>query len=324
MRVHFDGDDLARVRVAVGAVPAWETVLSLHSLHHAERGNVSRRWRRSVAAGAPRATRLLSELVPPRGYFPDFLTPARQRYGLRESVAEVLRTPPAARRGDIELLGAERAVSPWVRALSRGDDHALDLLGRALTSYQRVAITPHWRHVRAAVEAERERLATELLDRGTESLLGRLAPGIRWRAPVLEMDYPVRQELHLGGRGLLLVPSYFCWRTAVTLLRQDGIPVLVYPAERRGGALAPDGDRRRELAALIGATRTEVLTQVGSGASSGELARRTGALPSSVSQHTAVLRAAGLLFSERRRNAVVHTLTPLGRRLLGGGDGPDR
>jgi DNA-binding transcriptional ArsR family regulator len=38
--------------------------------------------------------------------------------------------------------------------------------------------------------------------------------------------------------------------------------------------------------------------------------------PAAASQHTTVLRNAGLLVSRRDRNTVLHTLTPLGAAML--------
>lgn len=54
------------------------------------------------------------------------------------------------------------------------------------------------------------------------------------------------------------------------------------------------------------------------GCTTGELARRLDISPAGASQHATVLRRAGLVLSTRRRNLVLHTLTPLGRALLGG------
>jgi DNA-binding transcriptional ArsR family regulator len=59
-----------------------------------------------------------------------------------------------------------------------------------------------------------------------------------------------------------------------------------------------------------------VLDVVGDGALTSEVARRLGISPAAASQHTTVLRNAGLLLSQRDRNMVRHTLTPLGRALL--------
>ncbi|MYT03316.1 MULTISPECIES: helix-turn-helix domain-containing protein, partial [Streptomyces] len=55
----------------------------------------------------------------------------------------------------------------------------------------------------------------------------------------------------------------------------------------------------------------------GENATGGETARRLGISPASVSEHTTVLRDAGLIQSLRVRNTMRHTLTPLGAELLG-------
>jgi DNA-binding transcriptional ArsR family regulator len=47
-----------------------------------------------------------------------------------------------------------------------------------------------------------------------------------------------------------------------------------------------------------------------------QLARRVGVSAASVSQHTAVLREAGLIHTSRIGKAVLHTMTPLGTALL--------
>jgi DNA-binding transcriptional ArsR family regulator len=47
-----------------------------------------------------------------------------------------------------------------------------------------------------------------------------------------------------------------------------------------------------------------------------ELARHVGISPSAASQHTAVLRDAGLIVSHRHANSVFHQLSPAGGTLL--------
>ncbi|WP_082122120.1 winged helix-turn-helix domain-containing protein [Frankia sp. CpI1-P] len=54
------------------------------------------------------------------------------------------------------------------------------------------------------------------------------------------------------------------------------------------------------------------------GTSTSQLADLLGVSSAAVSQHTAVLRAAGLIATRRNRNLVLHTITPLGRLLLRG------
>jgi DNA-binding transcriptional ArsR family regulator len=144
---------------------------------------------------------------------------------------------------------------------------------------------------------------------------------MRWQSGVLEvLGYPYTRELYLQGRGLLLVPSFFCNPIPVALLDPELPPVLVYPVDRWGGA--PMGSAAESgpdaLGALIGRTRAAVLAEVGDGCSTGELARRLGISPAAASQHATVLRNSGLLATRRDRNTVLHTLTPLGRAVLNG------
>jgi DNA-binding transcriptional ArsR family regulator len=94
------------------------------------------------------------------------------------------------------------------------------------------------------------------------------------------------------------------------------MPVLVHPfehvlPEERTGP----GHHTRSLAALLGHTRAAVLGALDRPGTTGELARRTGVLPSSASQHATVLREAGLVRTVRDGKAVRHTLTPLGAAL---------
>lgn len=140
---------------------------------------------------------------------------------------------------------------------------------------------------------------------------------IRWRAPVLEADYPVDRELRLDGRGLLLQPSFFCRGTPVVYRDPVLPPVLVYPVTHPGApAVAEPGPW---LGRLVGHTRSTVLRSIGNGCTTSELARRTGVSLASASQHASVLREAGLVRTLRHGSSVLHTLTPLGAALLRGG-----
>ncbi|MFF4404819.1 winged helix-turn-helix domain-containing protein [Streptomyces sp. NPDC001262] len=74
------------------------------------------------------------------------------------------------------------------------------------------------------------------------------------------------------------------------------------------------------LPPLLGRTRADVmecLRMTGTTGTTGEIARRLRISNPAVSQHTGVLRRAGLVATERRHNAAVHTLTPLGEAVLG-------
>lgn len=319
LRVHFSGLDLARVRIAARPDALWETVLSFHRLRDRRDDSAFGRWRSETRGRLNGETRLLAPLVPTRGYFPDFLTPAEGLLGMDEAL-QALRETPAARLHDelARLSTAARPLPSWIRDMAEGSSRSLGRLAGVLHRYYEAAVAPYWPRVQGRIEADRATRGRALLDGGADRLLASLPPMLRWRAPVLECDYPVDRDLHLGGRGLLLLPSYFCRRTPVTFHNPDLTPVLVYPVEHQAPRLTPPAPPERSLGRLVGQTRSEILQGIGVGCTTSELARRVDVSLASASQHATVLRDAGLLHTLRQGNAVLHTLTPLGAALLRG------
>ncbi|MGK5738433.1 ArsR/SmtB family transcription factor [Micromonospora sp. URMC 103] len=328
LKIYFSGEDILRTRVAPAADPVWELILSLHLLQGRSREPMMATWRRTVARGLRQEStsdqlRLLFALNPPRGYFPDFLTPYASLGGFEAGLDAVRSTPTPLLHHDLTVLASESPLPASASALARGEPEVLRHLTDSMQRYGSVAINPYWGRIQAAVEADRTRRARALLDGGVEGLLTSLRPAMRWASGVLEVhDYPDSRELHLDGRGLLLVPSFFCARTPVALLNPALPPVLVYPVDRLGGLFPSSGEGggpapgREALAALLGRTRAAVLEVSDEGCTTGEVARRLNISAAAASQHTAVLRNAGLLVSHRDRNTVLHTLTPLGRAML--------
>ncbi|MDT9690732.1 winged helix-turn-helix domain-containing protein [Streptomyces sp. P9(2023)] len=325
LRIHFTASDVAGVRMAARPDVLWETILSFHRLRDRRGPVVYGEWRSQTRARLNGETRPLAALVPSRGYFPDFLTPSEGLHGLDEGLQAVRATPTERLHAELALLGADRGdraggrtVPQSLRALAEGGAEPFGRLLGALRGYHRAAIEPYWPHIRARVEADRAVRGRALLDGGAGELLASLPPMFRWRAPVLEADYPVARDLHLDGRGLLLQPSFFCRGTPVVLRDPTLPPVLVYPTTHCEAPTvhAPGGS---SLAKLVGNTRSAVLHAIGDGGTTSELARRAGVSLASASQHAGVLREAGLVATLRHGNAVLHTLTPLGAALLGGG-----
>ncbi len=325
LRIFFSRDDVARTRVAPAPDPMWELVLSLHLLQGRLGKPYFGNWRRTVGqalTGTPLASRMrtLLAMCPPRGYFPDFLTPPDGLDGLPAGLDALRHTPAAVLERDLNRLSAQAPAPDGAADLARGRSGALIELTTTMSDYYGVAVEPYWPRVLAATDADRARRGRAVLDGGAEGLLASLRPMMRWQDSHLDVDYPVNQEMHLNNRGLLLVPSYFCWGSPVTLLDEDMPPVLIYPIERLPVPPRDDGAPDLvALAALLGSTRAAILAAVATGGTTTELARRVGVSPAAVSQHTSVLRAAGLLYSQRDRNSVLHTMTPLGFAVLRGG-----
>ncbi|QYA94065.1 helix-turn-helix domain-containing protein [Streptomyces anulatus] len=340
LRIHVSRLDLSRVRMATRPDALWETILSFHRIRDRRASTVFGKWRSESRARLNGEAQLLAAVVPPRGYFPDFLTPSQEGaepYGLDVGI-EALRDTPADRvHAELELLaagrirqraglaagprrqdpGAGRASAALPAALMEGRAEPLARLIGALRSYHHAAVEPYWPHIRASVEADRAVRGRALLDGGADGLLATLPPMIRWRSPVLEADYPFDRDLHLDGRGLLLQPSFFCRGTPVVYRDPSLPPVLVYPVANPGAPVFAEPGPW--LGRLVGHTRSAVLSSIGNGCTTSELARRAGVSLASASQHASVLREAGLVLTLRHGSSVLHTLTPLGGSLLRGG-----
>ncbi|MFJ6754068.1 MULTISPECIES: helix-turn-helix domain-containing protein [unclassified Streptomyces] len=327
LRIHFTGVDLARVRMAGRPDALWETILSFHRLRDRRDARLFGEWRTETRSRLNSETRTLGMLIPSHGYFPDFLTPVEGQYGWDVGLDALRGIRPERMRRELTLLAAGAAMTPRLREFTDGGVKHLPRLMGELRAYHRAAVEPYWTHIQAQIEAERAARGRALLDGGADELLASLPPMLRWRAPVLECDYPVDRDVRLRGRGLLLQPSFFCRRTAVTLHDPELPPVLVYPAAAQlasapagGEAARPvEEQRQRTLGKLVGHTRSVVLRAIGDGATTSELARRAGVSLASASQHACVMREAGLVTTLRRGNAVLHTVTPLGAALLKGG-----
>ncbi|MFI1360451.1 ArsR/SmtB family transcription factor [Streptomyces sp. NPDC020898] len=321
LNIYFSAEDLGRVRLAAAPDPAWETLLSLHALGGSPDHIVFGPWRATALDRLDPSTSLLRRLSPPRGYSPDFLTPGVGTT-LESTVDAVMSVGRTRLRSELALLPARRHTASWTRRLAQGEPETLRLLGGAIRRYHQRVLGRPWHRIRAVIEGERALRARDLLDGGVERLLSNIHPLARWEPPVLRVDYPVRQDLALNGRGLLLIPSYFCWGRPITLRDGELNPVLVYPANRSLQLLTEDAatPQPAALGRLLGRTRAAVLEEiaVSNGTTGGELARRLGISAASVSEHTATMRDANLIVSQRVTNTVWHTLSPLGRALLEG------
>lgn len=323
IRIHFGPQDVTRTQVAAEPDPLWEILLSLQVLQSRDGPKVFDRWRELTLHRLSSASRALFALAPPRGYAPDFLTPAESAAGLEEGLEAVRRTPPDRLRTDLERLARGRRIPSWAARL---DDSGLDGLSAMLRTYYTEALAPYWTQVCGHLDAERTVRAHRVLTGGVERLLGSLHPKLHWEAPVLEVrGVPVTREVDLAGRGLRIIPSFFCWRAPVMLRDPALPPVLVYPVEHAEGwtgaghrSRAVQGASGTACAALLGRTRAAALQIVAWGCTTTELARRLNVSPATATHHTSVLREAGLIASHRSGGKVHHTVRSLGEALLRG------
>ncbi|MFE5406331.1 ArsR/SmtB family transcription factor [Streptomyces sp. NPDC056580] len=324
LRIHFTSRDLQNIRISRRPQPLWELICATCRSATQQGPLEFGAWRRSVRerlAGNPAANQAVSALrtlVPPVGYIPDFLTPSVPEGGLPAALEEVRATPPDRLRRDLARLRVTTPLPPWTTELGRPGSRGMRLLTKVLEDSSRALLEPRWDHIRKAIGDDVDTRSRVLLDGGVRALLESLRPLAQWRPPVLEVDYPTDRDLRLEGRGLLLVPSYFCWGRPTALADPTLGPVLVYPVTARPLDVVPENDSRVDR--LLGRTRASVLTEVARGRprSTSEVASAVGiALPSASYQLT-VLRDGGLVTSHREGQHVRHSATPIGHRLLDG------
>ncbi|MFJ3904623.1 ArsR/SmtB family transcription factor [Streptomyces sp. NPDC090025] len=324
LRIHFTGEDLGRVRLAPEPDPMWEMLLSLHRLRRRDAGVLFGPWLRESLPRVPPDIRLLTALAPPVGYAADFLTPTVDG-GLDEQLEALRATPLRQVQRDLRefvIQNAPRRLPSWSRELMAGEAAGLERLAGAARGYVDAVLGPYWDRIRVQICRDRNRRSRTLAEGGWDAVLSTLHPSATWDFPVLRLDFPVDQDLHLRGRGLLLQPSFFSRYNPTTLADPALPPVLVHPIEHDVYWATPDVPQAdgKALAALIGPTRAVLLTALADGAATtGQLARRAGTTPPNASRHLTALRQASLIASQRHRNATLHRVTDLGKALLEGG-----
>jgi DNA-binding transcriptional ArsR family regulator len=290
LRIEFSLHDLARVRLMTAHAPVAETMFAINLLHCDGGGKPFERWRRAVRAQLGPLANSLGPHVRSLRFTPELFT-------MREGAFN-------------------RAERPFM-AVCDGQESAA-----AVHRFYQIAVAPYWKRVHSYLEAEHASRSVIALSAGIEGLLSTLDPLAKWKPPVLEISAPFSKTVRLDGRGLLITPSLFHAEPPNVFLCDSSrsSPVLVYPtpfnvtdAKSLWNLSAPD---ERMLNALIGRTRAGVLRALSQSHTTTGLSRRLGVSPAAVSQHTSILRDAGLIITRRKRNSVWHSLTPLGLALL--------
>jgi DNA-binding transcriptional ArsR family regulator len=156
------------------------------------------------------------------------------------------------------------------------------------------------------------RMHTYLHD-GVEAVLAGVSPGAIWKPPVLTLPYAFDRDLFLAGRGLRLVPSYYCLLRPVALADPVLPPTLVFPIDPATRLLTAKRRPGDHLGALVGSTRAAVLRLVMDGCSTRDLIRRVGVAPATVTYHTTVLRDAGMIITHRVTVRHMRAAVGLGR-----------
>ncbi|MEV4683526.1 ArsR/SmtB family transcription factor [Streptomyces kurssanovii] len=318
----FSASDLAQVRFAVS--PMWEVAPSFRLLRSAAAHPVHRPWAdqvrpRMVAAGLDRGW--LSELIPPTGYVPDFLnpapagpapTPAAERDAILDSPAD------RVRRDLAHLARHQRRLGPRLRTLHADPRTRLAKVTEELETYWELALAPYWARIRAVLDADIFYRARMVAEHGAGRLFDDLHASVSWDDNALRIagrKQPLTRRT--AGTGLLLIPSVFTGPGLRTRTTLPDPPQLAYPARGVGSLWnARPLPRTDTLAVVLGRSRTLLLTELETPASTTQLAHRTGLSPAGVSQYLTALRNAGLVSAHRAGRSVLYARTAAAETLL--------
>ncbi|WP_344099138.1 winged helix-turn-helix domain-containing protein [Myceligenerans crystallogenes] len=273
------------------------------------------RWRSDVVRTMPREALPYLLLTPRNGVGPEFLTPDAGSASFDDGVDEVLATPTHRLKADLGELTVPPGIARWVEDLAGGSPQASELLRRSMVAYHRHVVAPLWDRVCRAVAGDLTLRAREMATGGIERTLSTLHPGIELGRSVLAVHgCPGDRQLDLCGSGLVIRPAYFLPGGPVFRAGRPDGGTLVIPAAYD---VAAGQDRGEALGALLGRTRAAVLRAIQSAApTTSALARMLAITPASASEHASVLRAAGLITSDRDGRRVIHRVTALGSSLL--------
>jgi CRP-like cAMP-binding protein len=329
LELRFAVQDLSRIRFAVS--PVQEAVSAVRALATASAASPHAPWLRWVR---PRVDAtdftVLSTLIRPEGYIPDFLVPAPipPTTDVESGLAQVASAEPSAVREQLRHLAAHPVAQrgPGHRArlhlldeLAAEPEAALRRIVSALHGWWAVAVEPHWSRVRALAHDDISYRLDELAAGGVERMFRTLHPRVRFSGDRLRIVKYYSGTAHLQRRGLMLVPSVFAWPDVLVSTGDPNVATLIYAPrglgrlwQQSGGGSVP------ALAALLGRSRATVLSQLVVPMSTTELAVLLGLTAPTVSAHLKILEAAGLVHSRRDGHSVRYRRTRLGEALVNG------
>jgi DNA-binding transcriptional ArsR family regulator len=326
IELEFTHEDYRLIRFAFS--PGAELALSLRALSVGRRGGLHGPWLASVRRSLDGVDmELLTTVVRPTGYLPDFLIPPPpgRSVGIEECLAQIAQTPLDVVGSELDHLashpvaqggpGRERRAA-LLRRLADDPERALSAIGKQLERYWRAALDPHWPRIHALLQADLAHRLEEMASGGVAQLLSTLHPSVAIRGDLVTILKYYHGRAQLGGRGLLLVPCAFA-SPDVLVSTADPVPSLKYPPRGLGRLweVGPDLEDS-PLSAVVGHARATILGLLDVPQSTTQLAARVGLAAPTVNVHLKALEGAGILSSRRDGRAVLYSRTPLGDQLL--------
>ena len=320
--LQFAADALLSCRFAIS--PLHETMSAVRLLGRPALGGFHGPWIRAVASAADGLDLTpLALLTPHRSYGPDFLSPPPKgpTASFADELAVVRATEPGQVRSEIDRSLTERFGTriPEAAQPLRGDASAArDLCADVLTACWACLVQPWWPRIRAVLDADIAYRARALAAAGLGAVLSDLHPLVRWKPNTLRVELPAVAERAVAGDGLVLMPGVFGWPGLGVAYDPPWPPTLDYAARGIASLWCGQSPPTQALEHLVGARRAALLAALTEPASTTGLAARCDLPASSVSEHLAVLREAGLVTTRRTGRYLQHSRTPLGTTLTEG------
>jgi DNA-binding transcriptional ArsR family regulator len=279
-------------------------------------------WLRSVQQRIPAdALAVLTTVIAPIGYFPDFLTtsPTWQMSPADELVALRAAALPGV-LVDLEKVH-DRATGARRDAVARMLADPADALARIADAWEQVwqrLLAPHWDALHRLLSADIAYRARLIATDGLAVMINALHDRVSWQAGEVRVQLRIWNEVvPCEGQGLLLVPSVFSRAGCSVLTEKPVQPTLFYPVHGLTEMWhARDRDTRRALAALLGDGRARVLDCLDSPRSTSDTAAVCTLAVSTASHHLTLLRNAGLVNTTRQGQTAMHSRTVLGDALV--------
>lgn len=326
IELEFTPEDYRRIRFAFS--PIAETVTSLRALSTGLRNGLHGPWLGTVTERLGTVDMdLLTALVRPTGYVPDFVvpTPPGRTTDIESSLAQIAATGLGVVTAELAHLAQHQVAqqgpgreqrAALMQDLLRDPETALNRIVAELGRYWHAALAPHWPRIQALLQADLAHRLDELATGGVARLFEGLHPSVAMRGELLTIVKYYNGRAQLRERGLMLVPCAFVWPD-VLVSTADPLPSLTYSPRGLGKLWesAPD-TTRSPLAGVIGRTRAAILALLELPMSTTQLAAQLDLAAPTLNVHLTSLRAAGILSARRNGRSVLYQRTPLGDQLL--------
>ncbi|MFD9701468.1 DUF5937 family protein [Lentzea sp. NPDC059081] len=327
--LRFSVEDLGEIRFATS--PLWEAVTSLRTLTAGSTTGLHAPWltqvRRRIGDHND-GLDLLTTVVRPTGYLPDFLhpIPPQRSPGFDTGLAALAATDPRLVATELAHLAQHpiamrgpgyRHRRAMLNDLIADPRSALARIVAALEGYWQLGVAPHWPRMQALLHADLAHRLQELAAGGVRQLFRTLHPAVSFHRNTLSIVKYYNATADLRQRGLLLIPCVFAWPDVI-VRTADPQPALTYSPRGLGRLWEsqPGTPRSSALTNVLGGSRAAILTQLDLPMSTTHLAGQLGLAAPTVNAHLKALSRAGIVTSHRDGHNVLYQRTSLGDQLL--------